>query len=125
MLDPSSRSPPFSATQSGESLLEELRRCRTLLAAERFEWDEAKASANQAKHGVSFPDAAHVFDDLSRLEWFDDREDYGEDRFVTIGLVEGREIVVVYTMRGDSRRLIMARRATQREREEYYGRREV
>ena len=74
---------------------------------------------------MSFPDAAHVFDDLSRLEWFDDREDYGEDRFVTIGLVEGREIVVVYTMRGDSRRLIMARRATQREREEYYGRREV
>ena len=92
---------------------------------ERFEWDEAKASANLAKHGISFPDAAPVFEDLSRLEWLDEREDYGEDRLVTVGLVRGREIVVVYTMRGANRRLIMARRATRRECEEYHGNREV
>ena len=62
---------------------------------ERFEWDEAKADANLAKHGVSFADAAGVFEDLSRIEWLDDREDYGEDRFVTVGHVQGREVVVV------------------------------
>ena len=60
-----------------------------------IEWDEAKAGANLAKHGISFADAAPVFEDLSRLEWLDDREDFGEDRFVTVGLVQGREIVVV------------------------------
>lgn len=92
---------------------------------ERFEWDESKAEANLAKHGVSFPDAARVFEDFSRLEWLDEREDYGEDRFVTIGLVGGRQLAVVYTMRGENRRLIMARRATRRERKEYYGNREV
>ncbi len=92
---------------------------------ERFEWDEAKADANLAKHGISFADAAGVFEDLSRIEWLDDREDYGEDRFVTVGQVQGREIVVVYTMRGENRRLIMARRATRREREEYHGNLEV
>jgi uncharacterized DUF497 family protein len=96
-----------------------------LNGVECFEWDEAKASANLAKHAISFPDAVRVFDDLSRIEWLDDREHYGEARFVTIGLVEGREIVVVYTMRGENRRLIMARRATRVEREEYYGDREV
>ncbi len=65
------------------------------------------------------------FRGLSRIEWLDDREDYGEDRFVTVGHVQGREIVVVYTIRGESRRLIMARRATRREREEYHGNLEV
>lgn len=92
---------------------------------ERLEWDEAKADANLAKHGISFPDAARVFEDFSRFEWLDEREDYGEDRFVTVGIVAGRAILLVYTMRGENRRLIMARRATRREREEYYGNREV
>ena len=96
-----------------------------LYVVERFEWHEEKADANLAKHGISFPDAADVFEDSSRLEWFDDREDYGEDRFVTIGVVRGRVIVVAYTMRGTHRRLIMARRATRREREEYHGNREL
>ena len=95
------------------------------MGVERFEWDEQKAEANLAKHGVSFPDAAHIFEDLARLEWLDDRDYRGEERFVTIGLVAGREVVVVYTMRGDNRRLIMARRATRRERESYYGNSEV
>ncbi len=92
---------------------------------ERFEWDEAKAEANLSKHGIGFPDAARVFDDVRRLEWLDDRMDYGEERFITIGVVDDREIVVAYTMRGENRRLITARRATRREREAYHGDREV
>ncbi len=46
----------------------------------KFEWDEKKAAANFAKHGVSFAAATEVFDDPCRIEKVDDRRDYGEIR---------------------------------------------
>ncbi len=109
--------------KSGE--LTELRQCRRLESVEGFEWDEAKANANLRKHGIDFLDAALVFDDEARLDWFDDREHYQEDRFCTLGDVQGRIIFVAYTIRGDRIRLITARRASTKEREEYYGNRET
>jgi uncharacterized DUF497 family protein len=55
-----------------------------------FEWHDAKAEANLRTHGVSFGMAKAVFKDPFALEWLDDREDYGEERFVMIGMAETR-----------------------------------
>jgi uncharacterized DUF497 family protein len=59
-----------------------------------FEWDERKAADNYARHGVSFAAARNVFKDPFAIEQLDDREDYGEDRFIIIGMVEGRLLSV-------------------------------
>jgi uncharacterized DUF497 family protein len=53
-----------------------------------FEWSPDKAESNLRKHHVSFEDAARVFLDPNRIESFDGREAYGEDRWKTVGLVE-------------------------------------
>ena len=66
-----------------------------------FEWDEQKAALNERKHGIPFPYATRVFLDPHRLEWADTRGSYRELRWITIGLVEGFEIAVAYTMRGN------------------------
>ena len=60
-----------------------------------FEWDEAKARTNFAKHGVSFEGACRVFLDANRMETEDDRMDYGETRYYTLGEVEGVVLYVV------------------------------
>jgi uncharacterized DUF497 family protein len=70
-----------------------------------FEWDESKRQANLTKHHIDFRDAARVFDGPV-LERTDHR--YGEDRIFAIGLIEDIEIVVVYVMRGQRRRIISA-----------------
>jgi len=87
---------------------------------DEFEWDEDKAAANYAKHGVSFETARAVFKDVFAVEGFDDREAYGEDRFTIIGMAEGILLFVVYTPRGHRLRLISARRATKHEQDDYY-----
>ncbi len=74
-----------------------------------FEWDETKAAENYAKHGVSFETATEVFRDTFAVERLDDREDYGEDRFILIGIVDGTVLTVVYTERSDRIRIISAR----------------
>ena len=53
-----------------------------------FEWDEEKATLNERKHGVPFPFATRVFLDENRLEWTDTRRQYGDPRWITIGLIE-------------------------------------
>ncbi|MHB8066807.1 MAG: BrnT family toxin [Desulfobaccales bacterium] len=85
-----------------------------------FEWDEIKAAKNYAAHGVSFEAARDVFKDPFAIEWCDDREPYGEDRFVIIGMVEGRLLYVVYTMRGEVIRIISARGAESYEKRRYH-----
>ena len=60
-------------------------------------FDSEKAQANLDKHGVSFEDAALVFLDAGRLDERDERKDYGEERRVVIGDIDGRVFVVVYT----------------------------
>jgi putative transcriptional regulator len=71
-----------------------------------FEWDDAKAAENYAKHGISFEDARRVFDDQFAVDGVDDDEAYGEERFTTIGMVGGVLVFVVYTERGARVRLI-------------------
>ncbi|TMJ22645.1 MAG: BrnT family toxin [Alphaproteobacteria bacterium] len=77
-----------------------------------FEWDRTKAAANLANHGVSFERARLVFADPFAVGRFDNREDYGGERFTIVGMVEGTLIFVAYTERGDRVRIITARRAT-------------
>ena len=88
----------------------------------QISWDKNKNVSNQRKHGVSFEVAARVFLDTGRIEMYDDREDYGEDRWITIGAAESALLVVIYTLRdagGEIIRLISARKANAKEREAY------
>jgi uncharacterized DUF497 family protein len=85
-----------------------------------FDWDPAKAAQNEADHGVTFEMAKGVFKDPFALEWLDDREDYGEERYVIIGMVESRVLYVAYTMRGEVIRIISARGAEPHERRQYH-----
>jgi uncharacterized protein len=85
-----------------------------------FEWDEAKAAENYAKHGVSFAAARQVFADPSAIEWVDDRYDYGEERFIIIGMVAGRLLFVAYTMRSGTVRIVSARGAEPYEKRKYH-----
>jgi uncharacterized DUF497 family protein len=84
-----------------------------------FEWDEAKRLANLDKHGIDFIDVPEVFEgDIVTVE--DDRYSYGEQRFVTFGLLQGRVVAVVHTDRGESIRIISARKATKNEQRSYF-----
>ena len=88
--------------------------------ANEFEWDDAKAAVNLAKHGISFAQAAKIFDNMV-MEAVDDREDYGELRMIGLGRIELDIFRVVYTRRNEQTvRIISAQRATQNERKIYY-----
>jgi hypothetical protein len=85
-----------------------------------FEWDEKKAIVNLAKHHVSFLTAAEIFAS-EILERIDDREDYGEIRFIALGQVDADVYRVVFTWRGESLiRIISAQKASRDEREIYH-----
>jgi uncharacterized DUF497 family protein len=87
----------------------------------KFEWHNAKAEANFSAHGVSFGLATTVFSDPFAVERLDDREDYGEEHFVMIGMADGSVLLfVAYTEREERIRIISARSATQNEQEDYF-----
>jgi uncharacterized protein len=88
--------------------------------ANDFEWDDAKAAQNYAKHGVTFEAACDVFKDPFAIEEIDDRHDYGEERWTIIGAARGRLLFVAYTMRNDSIRIISVRAAEPYEEREYH-----
>ena len=79
------------------------------------EWDPVKAATNERKHGISFAWAARVFFDEHRIERHDGRDDYGEDRFVTVGLIDAVPVGVAYAMRDEVVRIISARKANRDE----------
>ena len=82
----------------------------------RYVWDEAKNRINIAKHGLNFADAARVLTGRC-VTFVDDRVDYGEERFISIGTLGGEVVVVVHTPRGpDVTRIISMRKANRRER---------
>jgi len=86
-----------------------------------FEWHEPKAAANLRDHGVSFELAKTVFRDPFAVERLDDRKDYGEERFVIVGMAAGSVVLyVAYTEREARIRIISARRATQIEQDDYF-----
>jgi len=85
-----------------------------------FEWDEEKARTNLRKHKVSFEEAETVFDDPLSITISDPDHSKSERRFLDIGESEnGRIIVVSYTQRGSTTRLISGRAATRTERQKY------
>ena len=84
-----------------------------------FEWDENKNKSNQEKHGIDFNDAKEVFNDENSKVSQDLRKDYGEIRWRIIGKIYGSIISVIYTMRDKAVRIISARKASRKERDEY------
>ena len=85
----------------------------------QYEWDEQKRLSNARKHGIDFQDAVTIFvGDTVLME--DDRFDYGERRFVSLGLLQGRVIVVVHTAQDQVTRIISARKATRYEQSIYF-----
>ena len=87
-----------------------------------FEWDDDKEQKNITKHGLDFRTAILVFGDANRIEMYDEAHSDMEDRYITIGAINGVVTVLyaVYTERRDSIRIISARCATRREKEVYY-----
>lgn len=83
-----------------------------------FEWDEVKNQDNIRKHGIAFDDAKEVFygDTVERL----DRRPYHEMRYNALGMYRGLVLHVTYTIRGESYRLISARKANRHEQRVYY-----
>jgi len=84
-----------------------------------FEWDDLKAESNARKHGVSFEEARTVFDDpLARI--FEDDDAVSERREIIIGHSDDRRLLVVCFVENEPAvRLISARPATRRERQDY------
>jgi uncharacterized DUF497 family protein len=87
--------------------------------AGEFEWDDKKAAANFAKHGIDFQMAKAAFKDPAALDWFEGDEQ-GEERFNLLGVVSGRLLFVVYTLRNNRRRIIAARPAVRYEKRLYH-----
>jgi uncharacterized DUF497 family protein len=84
-----------------------------------FEWDKAKNRANIRKHGLDFADAEEIFRGVLVADP-DTREDYGERRWIGLGMLRGRTMHVVFAEREpDMIRIISLRKATRRENEQY------
>ena len=77
-------------------------------------FDLAKRDATLAERGLDFADAVTVFAGVT-LDWRDERVDYGEMRWITVGNLTGRMVVVAWTARGESRHVISMRKANDRE----------
>ena len=89
-----------------------------------YEWDETKNRENRSKHGLSFRDAQAVFAG-PHVTFEDTRRDYREPRFITIGLLKGRTVVIAHTPRGERTRVISMRKANGREARRYRERLEA
>ena len=83
-----------------------------------YSWDDNKSAINLQKHGLSFADAHLVFANPC-VTFADDRYDYDEARFITLGTLVGRVVVLVHTPRGNSTRIISMRKANEREQNIY------
>lgn len=85
-----------------------------------FEWDRAKAVANEQKHGITFEEAVTVFYDVLATTFPDPDHSTGELRLITFGYSSRHRLLVVsHTERGNTLRIISARLATLREKKRY------
>lgn len=85
-----------------------------------FEWNPDKAKLNLGKHGVSFQEAATVFNDPLSVTFPDPDHSIGENRYVIIGVSRfGQLFVVAHTDRREKVRIISARKVTRQERRFY------
>ena len=85
----------------------------------KFEWDHQKNEVNIAKHQLDFADAPRIFRLPLRIS-LDERQDYGEDRWIGIGMLDGRVVVIVFTEPNEQTiRIISLRKALPYERKVY------
>lgn len=82
-------------------------------------WEESKRRNNLKKHGLDFGDAAQVFEGVT-YTYEDDRLAYGEQRFVSLGLLREIVVSIAHTEENDHIHIISMRKATKREREIYF-----
>ncbi len=85
----------------------------------RFEWDEAKRRANLKRHGFDFGDGEKIFAGETVTD-LDDRFDYGERRFLTLGLLKGKVVAITHTEIDEVVRLISLRKASKNEEKIYF-----
>jgi len=83
-----------------------------------FDWDTGKNQSNIIKHGIDFNDAKEIFNH-SMIIKIDQRKDYGEKRWISIGLLGDIIVVMIFTLRGKTIRIISVRKANQKERRMY------
>ena len=88
------------------------------------EWDETKSRENLERHGLDFGDARTVFAGTC-VTFEDRRRDYGEPRFITLGRLQGRTVVIAHTPRGERTRVISMKKANSREARRYRQRLEA
>jgi len=86
----------------------------------RFTWSERKRAINLREHGLDFVDAPRVFEGLT-FTYEDDRSAYGEQRFITLGLLAGTPVSVAHTESDDEIRVISFRKATGREEKRFFN----
>lgn len=85
----------------------------------KYEWDEDKNRVNIEKHGIDFA-ASHELFEGDRFIFTDHRKDYGEDRFIAVGHINQRVMIVVFTQRSAGTiRVISIRKANNREKERF------
>nr|WP_210403081.1 BrnT family toxin [Tolypothrix sp. PCC 7601] len=90
----------------------------------RFEWDERKARSNEQKHGVSFEEAETAFYDENARVIYDPEHSREEDRYILLGVSDSLRLLLVCHIYQDSEgviRIISARKATKKERQQYYS----
>jgi hypothetical protein len=85
----------------------------------KFEWDEVKRQTNLRDHNLDFADAEIIFSGIV-FTFEDDRFAYGEDRFITMGLLRETVVVIAHTERNERVRLISMRKATRNEQRLYF-----
>ena len=85
----------------------------------KFSWDETKRKTNLVKHGLDFADAKRVFSGAI-FTFADERFNYGEERFITIGMLHGAVVVIAHTESNNEIRIISMRKATQNEQKIYF-----
>jgi uncharacterized DUF497 family protein len=90
-----------------------------MVSEREFDWDDAKAASNLAKHLVPFPFAARIFLDANKIDFDSSKPEDGEVRRKTVGMIEGRLFTVVYTERDGATRIISARRSNAKEGRRY------
>ena len=86
----------------------------------RFTWSERKRAVNLKEHGLDFMDAPRVFEGLT-FTYEDDRFAYGEQRFITLGLLAGVPVSIAHTESDNEIRIISFRKATGREARRFFN----
>jgi uncharacterized protein len=84
-----------------------------------FTWDETKRRSNLKKHGLDFADASRVFDG-PMVVFGDDRENYGEERLIGIGMLDALIVLIVRVESNETIRIISMRKADSNETNLYY-----